>query len=177
MKNWHDEGLNTGKLSLNLSIKQLENEGCISRIKRIISEVGIDPKYLELEITESQIMQDSEKAIKLLEEIRDIGISISVDDFGTGYSSLSYLKRLPIDKLKIDRSFIDDLPHDENDVAIVRAIIALAKSMNLEIIAEGVETKEQLEFLVDEGCPNIQGYYYSKPLPLDEYKEFLHKYQ
>lgn len=177
MKDWHRKGLNTGKLSLNLSIKQLESDGYIDEIKSMISNLDINPKYLELEITESQIMKDSQSAIKILEEIRSIGISISVDDFGTGYSSLAYLKKLPIDKLKIDRSFVDALPDDENDIAIVRAIVALAKSLNLELIAEGVENKEQLDFLIQEGCSNIQGYYYSKPLPSDIYEEFLRQYQ
>lgn len=177
MKNWHNLGLNTGKLSLNLSIKQLENSEYLSNIKELISDIKISPKYLELEITESQIMNDPESAIAILSKIRELGIGISVDDFGTGYSSLSYLKKLPIDKLKIDRSFVNELPYDENDVAIVKSIVALANSLNLELIAEGVETKEQLDFLVSIGCHNIQGYYYSKPLPAHKYKEFLLKYQ
>ncbi len=177
IKTWHESGLNTGKLSLNLSMKQLENVECINNIMELISSINIDPKYIELEVTESQIMKNPKSAIAILSKIRALGITISVDDFGTGYSSLSYLKKLPIDKLKIDREFINNLPHDEHDVAIVKAIIALAKSLNLELIAEGVETKEQLDFLIQEGCPNIQGYYYSKPLNANDYKEFLLKYQ
>ena len=132
---------------------------------------------LELEITENQIMNNPEISITILQEIRNLGIGISVDDFGTGYSSLSYLKRLPINKLKIDKSFIDDLPDDKDDVAITKAIIALAESLGLDLIAEGVETKEQLEFLVSKGCNIIQGYYYSKPLPAHAYRELLLKYQ
>ncbi|MFT5662533.1 MAG: EAL domain-containing protein (putative c-di-GMP-specific phosphodiesterase class I) [Sulfurimonas sp.] len=174
---WKKEGIHTGQLSINLSMKQLEDENCIHNLKQLTKDLDNNIKNLELEITESQIMKNPELSIKLLTQIRELGITISIDDFGTGYSSLSYLKRLPIDRLKIDRSFIVDLPHDENDVAIVRAIIALAKSLKLSLIAEGVETKEQLDFLVEEGCPNIQGYYYSKPIPADKYREFLKKYQ
>lgn len=177
MQQWHKEGLNTGRLSLNLSIKQLESKGCIERFKKVIEDTGVDANYLELEITEGQIMQDSEHSITVLQEIRDLGVHVSIDDFGTGYSSLSYLKRLPIDTLKIDRSFINDLPDDEEDSAIVKAIVVLANSLKLELIAEGVETQEQQEYLVSEGCSNIQGYYYSKPLEREEYKEFLLKYQ
>ena len=177
MQQWHKEGLNTGRLSLNLSIKQLESKGCIERFKQVIDDTGVDANYLELEITEGQIMQDSEHSITVLQEIRDLGVHVSIDDFGTGYSSLSYLKRLPIDTLKIDRSFINDLPDDEEDSAIVKAIVVLANSLKLELIAEGVETQEQQEYLVSEGCSNIQGYYYSKPLEREEYKEFLLKYQ
>ncbi len=177
MKVWHNQGLNTGKLSINLSIKQLEDLNCVADLKALLDEIDINPHYIELEVTESQIMKDPELSINILSQIRDLGISISIDDFGTGYSSLSYLKKLPIDKVKIDRSFIQDLPYDENDIAIVRAIIALASSLKLEIIAEGVETKEQLDFLVNEGCSTIQGYYYSKPIPKNEYEDFLVHYQ
>jgi EAL domain-containing protein (putative c-di-GMP-specific phosphodiesterase class I) len=118
-------------------------------------------------------MSNPQNSIEMLNQIRNLGIVLSVDDFGTGYSSLSYLKKFPIDTLKIDRSFINDLPQDKDDAAIVKAIIALSKSLNIEVIAEGVETQEQLEFLLNEGCNNIQGYYYSKPLPADEFRAFL----
>lgn len=177
IKEWHKEGMSTGKLSLNLSMKQLESSSCLENLENFLSYFALEAKYLDLEVTESQIMENPEKSIQILSKIRNLGISISIDDFGTGYSSLAYLKLLPIDQLKIDKAFIDDLPHDENDVAIVRAIIALAKSLNLSIIAEGVETKEQRDFLVKEGCPNIQGYYYSKPIPENDYKKFLLKDQ
>ncbi|MFA6191431.1 MAG: EAL domain-containing protein [Sulfurimonas sp.] len=176
IKRFQDEGIETGILSLNVSMNQLENKKFIQRIKELIVEIGFDTKYLELEITESQIMKNPESAINTLTNIRNLGIKISVDDFGTGYSSLSYLKRLPIDNLKIDRAFIKDAYKDEDDAAIVRVIIALAKSLKLNYIAEGVETQKQLDFLHEEGCHYIQGYLYSKPLPEDEFKEFLLKH-
>ncbi len=171
-----EEGIETGVLSLNVSMKQLENKKFIEYLQDLIEEIGFDTKYLELEITESQIMKNPESAIYTLNYIRNLGIKISVDDFGTGYSSLSYLKRLPIDNLKIDRAFVKDAYKDEDDAAIVRVIIALARSLKLSFIAEGVETQEQLDFLLEEGCDDIQGYFYSKPLPENELREFLVKY-
>lgn len=170
------EGLFNGVLSLNVSMKQLENKKFVNYLQELINEIGFDTKYLELEITESQIMKNPERAIYTLNNIRNLGIKISVDDFGTGYSSLSYLKRLPINTLKIDRTFIKDAYKDEDDAAIVRVIIALAQSLKLSYIAEGVETQRQLDFLLNEGCHNIQGYFYSKPLPEDAFKEFLLKH-
>jgi len=173
IKKLQNADLFCGKLSLNLSVKQLEKPLFLEKLKQFLAEEDFDPRYLELEVTESQIMQNPEAAIDALHTVKSLGISIAVDDFGTGYSSLSYLKRLPIDKLKIDRSFIKELPQDSEDAAIVKAIVALAKSLNIELIAEGVETEEQKEFLLREGCAQIQGYLYSRPLPLKEFEEFL----
>ena len=175
IKKWKKAGLDTGKLSLNLSMSQLEDDKFIPYITKFIENADFNPNCLEFEITESQIMHDPELAIKKLESIKKLGVSIAIDDFGTGYSSLSYLKRLPIDTLKIDRSFIKDIPHDSDDMAIVKSIIALAKSLHLNIIAEGVETLEQKNFLLDEGCDVIQGYFYSKPVSEDIYKDILIK--
>ncbi len=173
IKKLQNADLFCGKLSLNLSVKQLEKPLFLEKLKQFLAEEDFDPRYLELEVTESQIMQNPEAAIDALHTVKSLGISIAVDDFGTGYSSLSYLKRLPIDKLKIDRSFIKELPQDSEDAAIVKAIVALAKSLNIELIAEGVETEEQKKFLLREGCAQIQGYLYSRPLPLKEFEEFL----
>ena len=170
---WHKEGIYTGRVSLNLSMKQLESKELFEYLSVLVSEDGINASTLELEITESQIMSNPQYTIDMLTKIQDIGISIAVDDFGTGHSSLSYLKHLPVDVLKIDKSFIDGVGNDEDDEAIVNTIIALAKNLKLDIIAEGVESKEQVDFLIEAGCPNIQGYYYAKPMPLDECKEFL----
>lgn len=171
----YKNGFNPGILSLNLSIKQLGNDSFISYLKKTIEETGFDLQWLEFEITETQMMQDPLSSIEKLNTLSDMGIKIAIDDFGTGYSSLTYLKRLPVDKLKIDKSFIDDIPSDEEDCAISKAIIALAKSLNLKTIAEGVENKEQKEFLLENGCNLIQGYFYSRPLPKEEITVFLKK--
>lgn len=173
LSQWYKDGLNPGVLAMNLAVKQLKQDDFIDTLQNLIKETGCKSEWLEMEVTESQVMSNPEEAIKTLQKISDIGIELAVDDFGTGYSSLAYLKRLPIDKLKIDQAFIRDLPDDEEDAAIARAVIALAKSLNLRVIAEGVETKEQRDFIVENGCENIQGYYYSKPVPADEFEIFL----
>lgn len=165
---WYKDGLNPGVLAMNLSVIHLQQKDFLTMFSNLIQETECKPEWLELEVTESQIMKNPEEAIKILNKISDIGIELAVDDFGTGYSSLSYLKKLPINKLKIDRSFVKDLPDDEEDIAITKAVIALAKSLNLRTIAEGVETKEQKEFLVENGCENIQGYFYAKPMPASD---------
>jgi len=170
---WQQEGLDVGKLSVNISTKKLEKGNFVSELKQIILDEKFNPEYLELEILESQIMNNPKRSSKILNDLKELGVSISIDDFGTGYSSLSYLKELPIDRIKIDRSFVIDLPHNKDSVSIVKTIIALAKNLNLDIIAEGVETKEQLDFLFAQGCVNIQGYYFSKPLSAVVCKEYI----
>ena len=155
---------------------QLQKHDFISILKIMLRETMCQPQWLEIEVTESQIMKNPEQMILMLQEINHLGIDISIDDFGTGYSSLSYLKRLPIDTLKIDRSFVKDIPDDEEDVAIVKAVIALAGSLNIEVIAEGVETEEQKVFLVKNGCRNIQGYLYAKPMPADKMEKMQREY-
>jgi len=170
---WYKDGLNPGILSLNLSVRELMYTDYQEILKENISKTGFNVKWLELEITESQMMKNPTQSIEILQSISDMGIEIAIDDFGTGYSSLAYLKRLPVNRLKIDRSFVKDLPHDEEDRAISEAVIALAKSLNLTIIAEGVETREQLEYLLSKGCHTIQGYYYSKPIPKGEMTKFI----
>lgn len=171
---WYAEGLNPGKISLNLSVQQLRKEDFLDYLVEVLKENDFQYEWLGFEVTESEIMKDPQKAISVLEKISALGIRLSVDDFGTGYSSLEYLKRLPVSQLKIDRSFIISLPDDEEDVAISKAIIALSKSLNFDVVAEGVETEEQKQFLFENGCYYIQGYLYSKPLPADEvYERFL----
>ncbi len=170
---WYKEGLNPGVLGLNISIMQLDKIDFLQQIKESLSIYNFDPAWLELEITESQMMKRPEEVITKLHQINALGIGISIDDFGTGYSSLSQLKRLPINRLKIDRSFVRDIPKDEEDVAIVEAIIALAKSLKLDLIAEGVETSEQRDFLIDHGCINIQGHYFSPPVTKEEMHQIL----
>ncbi|RED52762.1 EAL domain-containing protein [Cohnella lupini] len=150
-------------VSVNLSTQQFHQENLVGSIKGILEETGLKPEYLEIEITESMMM-DAIRSSQILRELTELGIRISMDDFGTGYSSLSYLKMFPIQKLKIDRSFIKDITRNEDDRAIVATIIAMAHNLKMDVIAEGVETKEQLDFLMNNGCDDIQGYYFSKPL-------------
>ena len=170
---WYEQGLNPGVLSLNLSVRQLEQEDFIDRLIQMMHDTQCQAQWIELEVTEGHIMSHPEKSITILESISALGIKISIDDFGTGYSSLAYLKRLPIDKLKIDKSFVDGLPDDEDDVAIAKTIIGLAQSMQLNLIAEGVETQGQKRFLVDHGCALVQGYLYAKPMNVEHMEMFL----
>lgn len=176
MKNfvrWLNDGLNPGYISLNLTIKQLEDENFMQFLKDALEQTKCPTNSIELEILESQIMKKADKSIKILNEIRKLGIRLSIDDFGTGYSSLAYLKKLPIEKIKIDKSFVKNIPYDNEDMAIVKAIVSIAKNLNLITIAEGVETKEQRDFMLQCGCDKIQGYYYSRPLPSNQMKKVL----
>ena len=165
---WYAEGLFPGVLSLNISIQWLERESFFQTVQENINKFRFKPEWLGLEITESEVMKNPVDCITKLQQLNEFGIKLSIDDFGTGYSSLSYLKRLPIHTLKIDQSFIRDIPDDDEDTAIVKAIIALSESLNLGIIAEGVETSEQKDFLLEHGCKDIQGYYYGRPMPAEE---------
>ncbi|HEX7811966.1 MAG TPA: EAL domain-containing protein [Burkholderiales bacterium] len=161
------------RVAVNLSARQLFDDELARRVADILDHTGFPAQNLELEITESMVMQDAEQAINLLTGLHGTGVRIAIDDFGTGYSSLAYLKRFPIDCVKIDRSFIRDLPDNSDDVAITRSIIAMAHNMQLEIVAEGVETVQQLEFLQTYGCDEIQGFLFSKPLPADAMARYL----
>ncbi|MEW8297772.1 MAG: EAL domain-containing protein [Candidatus Thiodiazotropha sp.] len=161
---WQQAGHSELKMAVNLSSRQRELGLEADYLMQVLQETSIRPEMLTLEITESLLMRDTDEALKWLSSFKSLGINLSVDDFGTGYSSLSYLKRFPMDILKIDRSFINDLPHDIDDASLVRTIVAMAKSLNLRLIAEGVETREQAEFLLQIGCSNLQGYYYAKPM-------------
>ena len=176
MSKWYKEGLNPGVLGLNISIKQLDKPNFIQKIEESLQKNDFNASWLELEITESQMMKNPEDIITKLTQLNDLGIGISIDDFGTGYSSLSLLKRLPINRLKIDRSFVKDIPDDEEGVAIVKAIIALAESLKLDLIAEGVETSQQKDFLIEQGCINIQGHYYSHPMSKEDMHNMLLKH-
>ncbi len=169
---WYEEGLKPGRLSLNLTMRQLMQGDFIPFVKSVLQKYGYRGNWIEIELTEGRIMNDPEAVIERLEEIKKMGFTLAVDDFGTAYSSLSYLKRLPIDTLKIDSAFIKNLS-DEEDEAISKAIIALGKSLDLTIIAEGVETEEQKKFLIEEGCHLMQGYYYDHPLPVKQMYERL----
>ncbi len=171
VRDWYEEGLSPGTLALNISIRHLESPDFIDELKANMKTYSFEAGWLELEITEGQMIRKTEEVIHKLEEINDLGIMISIDDFGTGYSSLSLLKRLPIRRLKIDKSFISDIPKDSDDIAIVEAIIALGKSLKLELIAEGVETEEQKDFLLSQGCHHMQGFYYSSPVLAENIRE------
>jgi diguanylate cyclase (GGDEF)-like protein/PAS domain S-box-containing protein len=168
-KSWQEQGLPPLRIAVNLSARQFAHENLLQDVSRVLDETGLNPAALEFEITESMVMHNPEHAVNLLTRLKAMGIHLAIDDFGTGYSSLSYLKRFPLDSVKIDRSFIRDLPGDADDAAITRAIIAMAHSLRLEVIAEGVETEEQLHFLRDHGCDEMQGYYFSEPVPEHEF--------
>ena len=167
---WQRQGVGLAKISVNLSPKQIGDARLVQTIADIITETGIPPQTLKLEITETGIMRHAEQAEQILTELKALGVSLSIDDFGTGYSSMSYLKRFPVDELKIDRSFIRDIPEDRDDAAIAAAIIALGHSLRLEIVAEGVETREQQDFLTQQRCTRAQGYLYSKPLAAEQFE-------
>ena len=172
---WYEEGLNPGVLAVNISIRQLECDDFLEKLETRLQKYHFKAQWLELEITERQMMKKTDEIITKLNQINDLGIGISIDDFGTGYSSLSLLKRLPINRLKIDRSFVRDIPENEEDIAIIKAIIALAKSLNLDLIAEGVENAQQKNFLIEQGCTYIQGHYYSPAIPAEKIEEMLYK--
>ncbi|MCX7628605.1 MAG: EAL domain-containing protein [Methylophilaceae bacterium] len=169
---WQRDGVPIVKLAVNLSAQQFRLP-LVEEVSGVLARHGLAHHFLELEITESMVMNNVEHVITMLSELSALSVPMSLDDFGTGYSSLSYLKRFPIDKLKIDQSFVRDVPYSADDVAITRAIIALGKSLGLKVIAEGVETREQLEFLREEGCDEIQGYLFSRPVPAEEFCQIL----
>ncbi len=172
-KIWHESGLPEMTIAINLSAHQFRQERLTERFSNLLHEIGLSPRHLEIEITETVLMQSTPENLRKLRELKALGIRISIDDFGTGFSSLSYLKQLPIDTLKIDQSFVRDIPSDPNDTAITRAIIVLAHSLQLNVIAEGVETAEQLAFLSQEGCDEMQGFYFSHPLPANDFESLL----
>ncbi len=174
VERWYQEGLEPGVLAVNLTLQHLRRDDFVQTLQKNIKKIGFQTKWLELEITESEVMKKHEEAIAKLQEIRNMGMGIAIDDFGTGHSSLAYIKHLPISKLKIDQSFMKGIPYLEEDTAIVKAIIALAKGLSIDIIAEGVETIEQKEFLLENDCTHIQGYYYGRPMLASEMrKKFL----
>lgn len=169
---WQQTGSRPIKVSVNISPRQFHQEGLAATVGAILRDTGLDPRRLELELTESLVMHEPDRFTAMLHDLKALGIDIAVDDFGTGYSSLNHLKRFPVDRLKIDQSFVRDLTHDRDDASIVRAIISLGHDLNLEVVAEGVETREQLDFLRRYGCDEVQGYYLGMPVPAEEFTEF-----
>ncbi|MBL7005440.1 MAG: EAL domain-containing protein, partial [Gammaproteobacteria bacterium] len=175
-KTWVNQGINFGRVAVNVAGSHLDKGTLLSDVVSALTAADLKPKYLELEVTEGFIMQDPESAIKQLRLLKEMGIALSIDDFGTGYSSLSYLKQLPIHKLKIDQSFVKGIPDDKDDIAITSAVIALSKSMELSVIAEGVETTQHRDFLKELNCNEAQGYLYSKPVHPDELHSIFQQY-
>ena len=174
LQDWQESGRDFGALSVNLAGAQLHQPSLLPRISALLQRYNLAPELLQLEITENFIMNQSGEALDILHHLKQLGVQLAIDDFGTGYSSLSYLKRLPLDVLKIDQSFVRGLPDDPHDLAITRAIIALGNSMQLTVIAEGVETKAQELCLAAEGCLQIQGYVVSRPLSAEAFtRKFL----
>jgi predicted signal transduction protein with EAL and GGDEF domain len=172
---WQDAGLPPLRVAVNLSARQLRQRDLYDVVTAALQQAGLAPEWLEVELTESLVMHDVNRTIDVLRGLKQMGVTVAVDDFGTGYSSLSYLQRLPIGVIKIDRAFIEHISDNPDDAAIAKAIIALAKSLQLKTVAEGVETGAQADFLRRHGCDVMQGYYFSRPLPADKFIELLRK--
>ena len=174
VKSWQDAGFSEASVAVNISALQLREKHFVDQVVSILEELDLPPQHLELEITESTIMEDVDTVIDILNTLHEAGIRLAIDDFGTGYSSLSYIKRLPIDTVKVDRSFVNDLTADStHNIKIVSAIISMAHDLELKVVAEGVETEQQLAFLNDLRCDEMQGYLFSRPVPAAEASELL----
>jgi len=173
LRQWQDAGICLPHLSVNVSSHQFNHAGFVEMVKHALSDSGADPQSLMLELTEGVAVDQIDETIEKMGQLKELGIGLSIDDFGTGYSSLSYLKRLPLDQLKIDRAFVRDIATDPNDAVIVETIISMANHLQFGVIAEGVETEEQLTFLIEKGCNEYQGYYFSKPESADKFTERL----
>ncbi|HEX6004171.1 MAG TPA: GGDEF domain-containing phosphodiesterase, partial [Burkholderiales bacterium] len=176
MIEWRQSGLAPNRVAVNLSARQFMQPELTERIETVLQETGLEAQALEVEVTESMVMHDPQRAAVILERLKEMGIAIAIDDFGTGYSSLSYLKRFPIDYIKIDQSFVRGIPRDAEDVGITNAIIAMAKTLDVSLIAEGVDNAEQLAFLKQGGCNEVQGYLISSPMPADALHRFLRSF-
>ena len=172
---WQMEGLPPLRMTVNVSARQLHDREFLRHVEQALADTGFPAACLDLEVTESSVMTDPEGCIATLAAIRRLGVLLDVDDFGTGYSSLAYLKRLPVDCLKIDRAFVAGIPDDPEDVAIAQTILAMAKTLNLAVVAEGVETESQHEFLRMHGCDEGQGYWFSRPVPAEDMAETLRR--
>jgi EAL domain-containing protein (putative c-di-GMP-specific phosphodiesterase class I) len=170
---WLDAGLQVVTVAVNISAIEFRHKDFVSGVALILNDTGLSPRYLELELTESILMQDAEASATMLEALKKMGVRLAIDDFGTGYSSLSYLKRFPIDTLKIDQSFVRDIDTDPDDGAIVSAVISMGKNLNQRVIAEGVESAEQLAFLQARQCDEGQGFMFSHPLPAKDFERLL----
>jgi EAL domain-containing protein (putative c-di-GMP-specific phosphodiesterase class I) len=172
-KAWQDSGLPPMAVCINVSARQFKERNLVARVANALTQTGLDAKYLEIEVTESLIMQNLDLAIATMNDLQRLGVPLSIDDFGTGYSSLSALQTFPVARLKIDKSFISRLPAAENDKAVASAVISLGHKLNLRVIAEGVETDAQAAFLRDNNCDEMQGYLFSRPVPASEIEALL----
>jgi EAL domain-containing protein (putative c-di-GMP-specific phosphodiesterase class I) len=170
---WQRAGLPPLRMAVNLSARQFSDEDLLKDIAAALADSGMNPELLELELTESMVMQNADRAGSVLAGIKQLGVRLAIDDFGVGYSSLAHLKRFPIDTLKIDRSFIRELPQNNEDKAITKAIVAMANSLSLTVVAEGVETLAQETFLHEHGCDEMQGYYFSRPVSSEQFSALL----
>ncbi len=173
LKSWRDVGIKSLLIAVNLSVIEFNQPDFIHKIVNFIAVNDLEPHYLELELTESMIMQDVNRAIATMSKLQSLGVKIAIDDFGTGYSSLIYLKNLPINTLKIDRYFIHNVANDPQKSAITKALIQMAHNLNLDVVAEGVETEAELAFLRQHNCNSMQGFLFSRPLPAAEFENFL----
>ena len=176
-KKWVDAGLFEGRIAVNLSAVQFTQPNLVAMIANALKESGLSAKYLELEITEGTVMDSPQKAIDTMLQIRAMGIHLSLDDFGTGYSSLAYLKKFPLNTLKIDKAFVDDIETSEQGRNMVATIVTIAHNLGMQVVAEGVETNQQLSFLSGLRCEQLQGYLYSKPLPENDFQKYLLSFQ
>src|SRR6185437_8331142 len=172
---WRVAGLPPLRIAINISTVELRGKGFVESVGGILEEHGLAPGDLELEVTETFLMRDSNSTAAVLQSLSDLGVGIALDDFGTGYSSLSHLKRFPIDTLKIDQSFVRNLAADPDDASIVSAVIGMGKGLRIRVVAEGVETREQLAFLRRQGCPEGQGYYFSRPVGARQFGQLLRR--
>jgi EAL domain-containing protein (putative c-di-GMP-specific phosphodiesterase class I) len=170
---WQRQGLPPVCMAVNLSLRQLLDDNLLEDIKTVLKETGMEANLLELEITESMVMHNPSRLISLLTKIKEMDVRLAIDDFGTGYSSLAHIKHFPIDTLKVDRSFIRNIPQDSEDKAITEAIISMGKTLSLTVVAEGVETEEQENFLREHVCDEMQGFYFSKPIGPDHFADLL----
>lgn len=175
-KLWQEKGLPPINISVNVSARDFRDTDILETISEVIQHTELDPHYLDIELTESILIRNIDTAVKTLSKIKKMGVRISIDDFGTGYSSLSYLKRFPIDVVKIDRSFVNDITENTDDSAIAGAVVAMSHAMNMRVVAEGIETQAQLDHLASIGCDEMQGFFISKPIPADEFEAFLRKH-
>jgi EAL domain-containing protein (putative c-di-GMP-specific phosphodiesterase class I) len=172
-KCWQNAGLPATRVAINVSTVELRAKDFLAGVRNILLETGLDPNHLELELTETFLMQDATSTAPVLRAINELGVRLALDDFGTGYWSLSHLKRFPIDTLKIDQSFVRNITTDTDDASIVSAVISMGKSLQMRVVAEGVETAPQLAFLRNHNCPEGQGYYFSRPVLAEECTRFL----